>query len=172
MSSVDVPTESVANDPSMEKALAELEKTLRARGGESMTMERALRHVVTRVTDEGLVIEIFDLDDARLFGVDSDVPEPILADVAALLSEVLNLASNAVAVQGHVRSYPITLIRNPAWALSAARAQAIRGLLEETGLRPQRIERVAGFADRKPATANPTTERNNRLEIILLRRNR
>jgi chemotaxis protein MotB len=30
-------------------------------------MERLLRHVVTKVTDEGLVIEIFDLPDAPLF---------------------------------------------------------------------------------------------------------
>ena len=153
-------------------ALKEMEKALLARGGESMTMERALRHVITRVTDEGLVIELFDLDDAPLFAADGATPEPVLDDIAALLAEVLGLASNGVAVQGHVRSYPITLIRNPAWTLSADRALALRQRLEAAGLPARRMQRVAGFADRKPATANPMAARNNRMEVILLRRDR
>ena len=137
-----------------------------------MTMEQALRHVVTKVTDEGLVIEIFDLEDAALFEPDSATPAPVLDEIADLVAEVLNLASNRVAVQGHVRSYPITLIRNPVWDLSAARADVMRRKLEEAGLPGARIQRMAGFADRVPATDNPMATRNNRLEVILLRRDR
>ncbi len=118
-----------------DESLEAVEKLLLARGGESMTMKRMLRHVVTRVTDEGLVIEIFDLDDATLFRDDTDQPEPVLAQISVLLAEVLGLASNKVAVGGHVRSYPTPLKDNPAWSLSAARAQAMRGLLEQSGLR-------------------------------------
>jgi chemotaxis protein MotB len=36
----------------------------------------------------------------------------------------------------------------------------------------ERVQRVSGFADRKLATANPMAKRNNRLEVILLRRDR
>ncbi len=153
-------------------ALERVEQALLAKGGESMTMERALRHVVTRVTDEGLVIELFDLDDMQLFSTDTATPEPILGDLAALLAEVIGLASNDVAVQGHVRSYPITLIRNPAWTLSSERAQQMRLLLESASLPPSRIQRIAGFSDRMPVTANPMAARNNRIEVILLRRDR
>ncbi|MGB3317382.1 MAG: chemotaxis protein MotB, partial [Albidovulum sp.] len=32
-----------------------------------------------------------------------------------------------------------------------------------------RLQRVTGFADRKPALRNPMAPRNNRLEVILLR---
>jgi chemotaxis protein MotB len=155
-----------------DEAIREIEKALLARGGESMTMEQALRHVVTKVTDEGLVIEIFDLEDAALFEPDSATPAPVLDEIADLVAEVLNLASNRVAVQGHVRSYPITLIRNPVWDLSAARADVMRRKLEEAGLPGARIQRMAGFADRVPATDNPMATRNNRLEVILLRRDR
>jgi chemotaxis protein MotB len=154
---------------STETSLREMEKTLIARGGESMTMERALRHVVTKVTDEGLVVEIFDLEGASLFRGDTADPEPMLHDIAGLLSEVFALATNPVAIQGYVRSYPITLIDNPVWDLSAERAQAMRELLQVTGLPAKRVERIAGFADRKPATADPMAARNNRLEVILLR---
>jgi chemotaxis protein MotB len=155
-----------------DEAIREIEKALLARGGESMTMEQALRHVVTKVTDEGLVIEIFDLEDAALFEPDSATPAPVLDEIADLVAEVLNLASNRVAVQGHVRSYPITLIRDPVWDLSAARADVMRRKLEEAGLPGARIQRMAGFADRVPATDNPMATRNNRLEVILLRRDR
>jgi len=153
-------------------ALKGVESKLMALGGESMTMERLLRHVTTRITDEGLVIEIFDLPDVALFVADTAEPTDALTGITNLLSEVLALAKNQLAVDGHVRSYPITLIDNPSWDLSAARAQAMRGLLAVAGLPETRIARISGHADRKPVTADATALRNNRLEVILLRRDR
>ncbi|MES2845678.1 MAG: flagellar motor protein MotB [Pseudomonadota bacterium] len=155
-----------------EAALAMLEKSLVARSGESMTMESMMRHVVTKVTDEGLVIELFDLEDLPLFEGETATPLPMTRQIATVLTEVMGLAENAVAVNGHVKSYPLTLIDDPTWSLSAARAQAMRGLLQEAGLPAARIQRIGGFADRKPVAANPMAVRNNRIEVILLRRNR
>lgn len=155
-----------------QKVIKEVDKALAAKGGESMTMERLLRHVVTRVTDEGLVIEVFDAPDSPLFLAETDAPTALTRDIAALLADVLAMATNPVAVEGHVHSYPVTLAHNPVWDLSAARAQAMRGLLEGKGLDGSRISRVTGHADRKPATADPTAQRNNRIEVILLRTNR
>ena len=152
--------------------LQSVEKELTALSGESMTMQQLMRHVVTRVTDEGLVIEIFDLPDVPLFSPDTATPTSALTGITALLAEILPLAQNQIAVNGHVRSYPITLIDNPSWDLSAARAQAMRGLLTSQGLPDQRIARISGHADRQPVTADATAQRNNRLEVILLRRDR
>jgi len=161
-----------AGDASAAADLEKVEQALLARGGESATMEQLLRHVVTRVTDEGLVIEIFDLPDAPLFDGDSAEPLPVALAIADLLAEVLGVTSNEVAVNGHLRAYPVTLIDNPVWDLSADRAQATRGILETAGLAAERMQRIAGFADRKPATSDPSALRNNRIEIILLRRDR
>lgn len=152
--------------------LEKVEQALLARGGESATMEQLMQHVVTRVTDEGLVIEIFDLPDAPLFDGDTAEPLPVALAIADLLAEVLAVTSNEVAVNGHLRAYPVTLIDNPVWDLSADRAQATRGILETAGLDAERMQRIAGFADRKPATSDPSALRNNRIEIILLRRDR
>ena len=152
--------------------LNDIEKKLLAHGGESMTMQSMMRHVVTRVTDEGLVIEIFDLPDAPLFLEGSVSPEPVTKDVAALLAEVLTLTKNQIAISGHVRSYPITLIKNPAWDLSAGRAQTLRMLIESGGLSGNRMQRISGYSDRVSLTPNPTDLRNNRLEVILLRKDR
>jgi chemotaxis protein MotB len=150
----------------------QIEAQLLARSGESMTMESLMRHVVTRVSDEGLVIELFDLPDAPLFTVDHAEPAPALRALAPVLVEVLVLASNPVAVNGHVRAYPAPLAVNPVWNLSAARAQAMRDLLQSEGLDPARMQRITGYADRKPVTADPAAIRNNRIEVVLLRRNR
>ena len=152
--------------------LEDVQKALIARGGESNTMEQLLRHVITRITDEGLVIEIYDIEGAPLFTGETAISQPVTEEIARLLSDVLNLTSNEIAVNGHLRSYPVTLIENPVWNLSSERAQTLRELLQKAGIDDQRIQRVTGFADRKPATSDSTALRNNRLEIILLRRDR
>jgi chemotaxis protein MotB len=164
-------------DPRAEAATAQaelkaLDETLTAYGGESMTMQQALRHVVTKVTDEGLVIEIFDLPEVPLYAEATAEPNAVMRDIARLLADTLALTTNALAVNGHVRSYPVTLIENPVWDLSAARAQSLRHLMQGAGLPEGRVQRISGFADRKPATVNPMAPRNNRLEVILLRRDR
>lgn len=152
--------------------LEAVENALLARGGESNTMKQMLRHVVTRVTDEGLVIEIFDLPDAPLFKKDTDEPMQVTLAIADLLGEVLTLTTNELAINGHLRAHPVTLIDNPVWSLSTARAQGMRKLLETNGLTGERMQRVSGYADRKPMTADASAVRNNRIEIILLRRDR
>ncbi|HOZ32193.1 MAG TPA: flagellar motor protein MotB [Tabrizicola sp.] len=152
--------------------LKDVEKALMARGGESNTMEQLLRHVVTRVTDEGLVIEVYDLPDAPLFVAETAEPTAAALALGDLLAEVLALTTNEIAVSGHLRAHPVTLIDNPVWDLSAERAQAVRGLLEQASLDPARFQRISGYADRKPAVTDPTAIRNNRIEVILLRRDR
>jgi len=149
--------------------LKRLQSVLQGKGGESQTMERLLSHVVTKVTDEGLVIDVFDTAASPLFEPDSAVPTEILTELAALLADVMTMATNKIAVEGYVRTYPVLLIKNPSWDLSAARAQAMRQALEQAGLAQSRVARISGHADRKAATANPMAVRNNRVEVILLR---
>jgi chemotaxis protein MotB len=155
-----------------QKALEQLSESLKAKGGESMTMERLMRHVVTRVTDEGLVIEMFDLLDAPLFVGETAEPTENTQQIMALLVEVMALATNRVAINSFVKSYPITLMTDPTWELTTARAQSVRLMLEGDQLDPKRIARVTGHADREPVTADPSAIRNNRIEVVLLRKDR
>ena len=152
--------------------LAALEQTLLARGGESMTMEQLLRHVVTRVTDEGLVIEIYDQPDAALIDAETAEPSQLMKELSAVLADVLQLATNEVAVNGYVRARPIVLIDNPVWELSSSRAQNVRMLMESLGMPQARMQRITGYADKMPVTTDPTAVRNNRIEIVLLRDDR
>lgn len=155
-----------------QQVMQNVERTLMARGGESQTMEHLMRHVTTRVTDEGLVIELFDVDNQPLFDADTAQPTEAMRSLATLLAQVLKISENQVAVAGYVKTYPITMIRDPAWDLSSARAEEARRLIVEAGLDDRRMDRVSGHADRKPAVADPTAARNNRIEIVLIRKDR
>lgn len=154
------------------ESFTELRERLAGLGGESALMSAALRHVVTRVTDEGLVIEMFDLPGEALFDGDTDTPRPVLTLLAGMLAQLLDSAPNPLAVEGHVRTYPVVRAVDPRWSLSMDRAAALRGLLEDGGLDPAQVARVTGHADRRLAAQNPMAVRNNRLELILLRQRR
>jgi chemotaxis protein MotB len=152
-------------------ALDHLEEILLGRGGESMLSEQALRHIVTRLTDEGLIIELFDIENAPLFVGDTDEPTQDTREIAGILARVFAMVQNPIAVAGHTASRPVVMLANPVWGLSTSRAEAIRILLEDGGFDPIRIRRITGFADRKPAVELPFSVRNNRIEITLLRKN-
>ena len=151
---------------------AELEDLLMGRAGESMVSRETRRHILTRVTDEGLVIEVFDLEDARLFDDESDEPTQLLREIAGLVAAVSQLVENKAAVEGHTSARPVVARLNPVWDISASRADRMRVLLEEAGLPPARMRRVTGHADREPAVEDRMAIRNNRLEVILLRSER
>ncbi len=150
--------------------LAAIEQKLLARFGESMVSDRLRRHIVTRLSDEGLVIELFDTAETPLFSPDTAEAMPVLQELTRIVADVVALATNPVAVSGHVKAYPVTLRSDPVWDLSTSRAKMMRGLLVTAGVDQARMQRVTGYADRRPATADPTASRNNRIEIVLLRR--
>ena len=161
-----------AGSPPQDQAarlLAKLRASLADQVGGSALAEQALRHIVARVGDEGVIVEIFDLPDEPLFTGESDRATPMMRTITELLAEVFLPVENGLAIEGHTRAYPVVLNRNPVWALSMQRAQRTRSLLREAGLPEERTRRVTGHADRRPATPTPSMSRNNRLEIILLR---
>ena len=150
------------------EALRKIEEALMGLGGEALVDDDTMRHIVTRITDEGLVVELFALEDRPLFVPGTAEPTPLLATLVAVVGEVFALARNGVAVEGHSRAHPIVLAQNPSWDMSTDRAIAARGLLERD-LEPSRIRRVTGHGDREPAIADRMAVRNDRLEFILLR---
>ncbi|MEO9683534.1 MAG: flagellar motor protein MotB [Tateyamaria sp.] len=146
-----------------------IEEMLTGHGGESSVMENELRHISTRVTDEGLVIEVFALPDRPLFDLGTNRPSTLLRDVARLISNAARSVTNTIAVEGHVPAQPLVVANNSTWDQSAEQASIMRKLLEDTGTAPNRMQRVTGHADREHATRNPMAIRNNRLEVVLLR---
>ncbi len=150
------------------KAFETVESLLMGRGGENMLDDDQMRHVVTRLTDEGLVIELFDLPERRLF-TDQNEPTTVLRGLAGAIAEAARIVSNDLAIESHVRSQPVVVAENRVWDSAAERGQVMRDVLEDEGLSADRFNRVTSHADREPVSENRLHVRNNRLEIIFLR---
>jgi chemotaxis protein MotB len=169
------PTESKAargsersKDDGGTEAFKVVEQSLMGRGGESLLDRNELRHVQTRLTDEGLIIEFFDLPGSPLFG-DDDLPTDLLAGLARAVGTAADAVTNKIAVEAHVHAYPVVLSENPVWQVSARRAEATRDILRSSGISEGRVQRTTAHADKEQVSSNPMSERNNRIEIVFLR---
>ncbi len=70
--------------------------------GDAVEADPLLKHIRTRITDEGLIIEVFDIDRSPLFADDAATPNPILERLLGMIGRVLARTENAVAISGHL----------------------------------------------------------------------
>jgi len=154
-----------ALDMASDQSLYEIEKALLGGSGDAMEADPLLEHIRTRVTDEGLIIEVFDIEGSPLFAGPGTEPNPIFDRLIAMVGRVLARTTNPVAVSGHLAAGDLEL-----WAVSTDRAQLSRERLEAAGIDDARLDRVTGKADRAPVADDPKDGRNRRIEITLLRR--
>jgi chemotaxis protein MotB len=136
--------------------------------GESAETDNIMKHIVTRVTDEGLVVEFYDSSENTLFD-HSNKPTPLLDALMRATFRAADVVTNPVALEAHVASPPIVLANKPQWRATGERAVMARESLINVGFDPSRVARITGHADREHAVRNPMAVRNNRLELIFLR---
>ncbi len=151
------------------RTFAEIEEILKGRGGESSVSDDLLAHIVTRVTDEGLIVELFDLPDAPLFDPAGDDLTDLGTALIEMATGVFALVVNEVAIGDHVASQPIVLALNDTWPRSGRRAASVRDALLAAEFPADRIRRLTAHADREHVSPNPLSVRNNRIELTLLR---
>jgi type VI secretion system protein ImpK len=112
------------------------------------------------------------LPNAGLFASGRADLEPELIPLLRCLGGELAKETGRVLVVGHTDNVPIRTARFPSnWALSEARAQAVRGVLAEAVIDPARLA-VEGRADTQPIASNADEAgraRNRRVEILLLK---
>jgi chemotaxis protein MotB len=137
---------------------------------ESPQFDSVRENVDITLTDDGLRIEL--IEDSS--GVFFQAGKPDLSahgrEMLALLGAELGTLPNFVRLEGHTDAYPFrgaTSYTN--WELSADRANTARRIMTASGLRPDQITQVTGFADRQPrVTSDPFSPRNRRITITML----
>ncbi|SHH64800.1 flagellar motor protein MotB [Marivita hallyeonensis] len=149
-------------------AFSEVKEVLLALGGESLLEDEWLRHVVSEITDEGLVLEFHDTAEAALFENGAEATD-LLRSIAYAVLEAAALLPNDMAVEAHVATVPVVQKTDPTWDLSSDRAFKLADVLQGFGLPSDRIRRVTAYGDREPVVDNLMAARNNRLVIIFLR---
>jgi chemotaxis protein MotB len=158
-----------ADRQAADDTLWDIQSQLMGASGDAVDADPLLKHIRTRITDEGLIIEVFDIERSPLFEDDSATPNPILERLLGMIGRVLARTENAVAISGHLAAGDVGPDRPDPWTLSTDRAQSARGLIVAAGVADARLARITGQADRNPSGEEALEDRNRRIEVTLLR---
>jgi chemotaxis protein MotB len=124
--------------------------------------------VEVRQVDEGLLVSLTDNAKFGMFAVGSAEPRPELIRVLDKIGPLLTKRPGVIIVRGHTDNRPYRSETYDNWRLSTARAQMAYYMLVRSGVDPQRIEHVEGYADRRPKLASdPAAAQNRRIEILV-----
>jgi chemotaxis protein MotB len=128
------------------------------------------KSIVMHIDEDGLNIELTDLDGRAMFPSSSAQPYPFARDVMARIAPVLRELPNRITVTGHTSFRPGQSDPSGAgWPLSAGRANAVREVLMTEGVRADRFAAIVGKADSEPLFPNdPTLAANRRVTILLM----
>ncbi len=125
--------------------------------------------VEIEVTPEGLRIELIDTANDSFFQVGSAALHNDSKLLLGVIAGELGKIPNRVAVEGHTDGRAFEGRGGyGTWELSADRANSARRAMTESGLRPDQVDTVRGYADRRPRIADdPLDARNRRISIIV-----
>jgi chemotaxis protein MotB len=124
--------------------------------------------VLVDTVEDGVRIQMIDKEGSNMFESGSSRLTPKAKEVLHVISGNINKLPNKVIVEGHTDSIPYSGKEYSNWELSTERASSSRRELEANGLAPERIVRVAGYADTVPLIKeNPADPQNRRISIIL-----
>ena len=128
------------------------------------------KQLIVDVTPEGLRIQLVDQEGRSMFDQGSAKPNDRARLLLQAVSKVVRQMHNRITVSGHTSAVVGPAAGGDDWALSAARANAARSVLQEAGVEADRIYQVSGKANSDPLYPDdPTLPGNRRIAITLLR---
>ncbi|SEQ09326.1 chemotaxis protein MotB [Devosia sp. YR412] len=127
-------------------------------------------NLLVEQTEEGLNIRIIDQEGSPMFPEGSKYPNEATRQAIAAIAPILQKLSNPVRIEGHTAAGGV--YANPrygSWELSADRANTVRQIMGEFGLKDDKIDSVIGRSSAEPFFPNdPYMAANERIEITLL----
>jgi chemotaxis protein MotB len=155
----------VLTKDNMPKLKDQLEQKIR----EMNDFEKLKNHIEMTVTNEGLRIELMESASGTFFDSGSPKLNADGNELLIALSQELSKLPNKLSIEGHTDSKAYVGKGNYSnWELSTDRANAARRLMQSSGIGPDQITQVRGFADqrlRKPD--NPIDSSNRRVSLIV-----
>jgi chemotaxis protein MotB len=134
-----------------------------------LDQDKLKKQIEITVTAEGLRIELMEAANGTFFELGSAEPTAALRDLLKVLSHELGKLPNEISIEGHTDSMVYASGRAyDNWDLSTGRANEARRLMLASGIRPNQISQVRGFADRQPRiVAHPEDPSNRRVTLIV-----
>ncbi|MBL0941002.1 MAG: OmpA family protein [Gemmatimonadaceae bacterium] len=147
-----------------------MRKSILDKLAENDSLKKLNAVVDVQVTNEGLRIELIESGKGDVyFPLGSAKMNSATMLTLQLVGAELSQLHNNVILEGHTDG---ARFGNNAtygnWELSADRANAARRVLQSTGVAPERVVEVRGYADTKPRVLNdPMAPANRRISILL-----
>ena len=126
--------------------------------------------VKLEMTNEGLLISVFDSNRKPLFERDSaSLTEYGRWVFSTLTWEICRYRTFPLELGGHAeRGRPNVREDYGSWEVTADRANAVRRLLLKNGVHPEQVKKVAGHADTVSLpNTRPEEEKNRRVTVLL-----
>ncbi|HLX46217.1 MAG TPA: flagellar motor protein MotB [Bryobacteraceae bacterium] len=146
-----------------------LKEKLEAAVRQSPEFEKLKDYVQMSVVGEGLRIEMLESETGLFFDSGSSSPSPVGKELIERLAAELGRLPNTIAIEGHTDARPYSsggAYSN--WELSTDRANAARRMMQASGVRPDQVSQVRGFADQDLREKNePESASNRRISVIV-----
>lgn len=128
------------------------------------------KNIILRVDEDGLHIELVDQDGRAMFPDNSRYPYPRMEQILSKIAPVIRQMPNKISITGHTSFGPnANASEYSDWELSADRAETVRKLLVNNGIRVDQVSEVVGKGDTKPLFVNdPYLAANRRVTILLM----
>jgi chemotaxis protein MotB len=174
-------SKSSSTDPSMdamreatkmreEAAFASAAQSLRQALQDMPELAELSKNIIIDQTPEGLRIQLVDQEGRALFNEGSTQPNDRAKLLLRAISKIINQLPNRITISGHTSVSANGVKSDGDWALSSARADSSRRILQGSGVDPDRVYQVSGKATSEPLYPDdPTLPGNRRIAIVLLR---
>ncbi|MGC2399110.1 MAG: flagellar motor protein MotB [Acidobacteriaceae bacterium] len=155
--------------PVKKEDMAKLKQDLMKAMEKMAGFDKLKKQIELTLTPEGLQIEMMESPQGTFFENGKAQPTEIMQNLLKVLSVEIGKLPNQITIEGHTDSKPFSdspLYGN--WELSTDRGNAARRLMEISGLRPDQVVQVRGYADqklRKPQA--PEDPSNRRVTLIV-----
>lgn len=170
------PTPQELEDQRREQELADLE-ALKAAIEEAIesipSLSQYRDQLLLDITDEGLRIQIIDLENRPMFAIGSAQLQPYAISILSELTTLLNETGNRISISGHTDAAAFAggEAGYSNWELSNDRANAARRELITAGLNPDKILRIVGLASTALLDSqDPLNPINRRISIVVVNR--
>jgi chemotaxis protein MotB len=128
------------------------------------------KQIIVDQTPEGLRVQLVDQEGRSMFKEGSAEPNDRAKVLLQAVAEVVNKLPNRITIAGHTSASAEGAKPASDWALSSARADTSRQILQAAGVDADRIYQVAGKAASDPLYPDdPLLPGNRRITIVLLR---
>jgi chemotaxis protein MotB len=159
-------TQDKADDAALTSAAQSLKQAMQ----DMPELTELSKQIIVDQTPEGLRVQLVDQEGRSMFKEGSAEPNDRAKVLLQAVAKVINKLPNRITIAGHTSADAGGVKPTSDWALSSARADASRQILQDAGVDADRIYQVAGKAASDPLYPDdPLLPGNRRITIVLLR---